>query len=680
MKVLKTAAIVIGAAAVIAVTGGVALGGLSVLGAIGATTSIVGATLGISAGAVLAIGAAAIAIDLSLIASAIAPSRGGSQTKWKADPYAGLPYLLGRTLAAGNIIFRRSHGGTGNPYETFVTILSVCTLQSIDTTFLNKTTVNFDGGGSASGTYSGQVWQRTQLGACPEPAALTSPVGNPAGWTAQHKLSGLAATMLTFKYDAKTTNGLTSEPAPAWIVHGVNVYDPRLDDTYPGGSGPCRAFDESTYVWSENPHLHALTWTIGRFQNGVRVAGIGNGPFAARAKITGVDVGSFVEGANLDDARGWKLGGQVTTRPDAPWNSLKAMLQAGGATPVLIGGRIACVNRAPRVSLATIARSDIVGECTLSTTQPRRTRINGVIPQYRSEAHDWEMVSASAISVDSYVAMDGDERTKEIPYPLVQDVNQVAQLARYDIEDAREASPGTIPLKPYWLNYKIGDCLTFQPEDDLSIKVQLTGRAIEPQSGVVTYTVRGETDAKHAYALGQTGTAPPIVSLVYDPTVPAPAATDWSLAGVTLTMNNAAVTALVVSGLTGNASAQTVVFEVRQVQALQNEDGTVRLNEDGSTMYGEGSDQAWMTAAELPASTMNWTTSSGIIPTGVYEVGVSYRVRGALGTRLVLGPVAAGAVPQAATASDVAALEQTVTAQAAMIDKLGGRLANANIP
>ena len=161
--------------------------------------------------------------------------------------------------------------------------------------------------------------------------------------------------------------------------------------------------------------------------------------------MRGVDVASFVEGANLNDARGWRIGGQVYTRPDTPWNSLKAMLQAGGAVPVLIGGVITAINRAPRVSLATIGPGDIAGEISFSGTQPRRSRINGIIPSYRSEAHDWEVVPAQLVQVPEYVAIDGGERTKEVTYTLVQRVNQAAQLAKYDICDAREAGPVNLP-------------------------------------------------------------------------------------------------------------------------------------------------------------------------------------------------------------------------------------------
>src|SRR3546814_16439965 len=59
-------------------------------------------------------------------------------------------------------------------------------------------------------------------------------------------------------------------PEPQWIGKWVRVYDPRKDSTYPGGSGSHRALNESTYEWSDNPALHALTWALGRWENGKR--------------------------------------------------------------------------------------------------------------------------------------------------------------------------------------------------------------------------------------------------------------------------------------------------------------------------------------------------------------------------------------------------------------------------
>lgn len=629
MKILKFAAMVIGAVALVATGIGFVAGAGGLASAFSTGVAAMGissaaASVGIGLGTLGKIALAAVAIDASMIAGVLMPkpSQGGSQTKWKADPHAGLPYVMGRTLVAGNVIYRRGHGAS-NEYQTVVTVLSIGPIGSIDSSYMNRTTVAFSGAGAATGTYAGYIWQKHQLGACPESSALAPPVGAPPGWTAAHKLSGLAAKINTFRYDAKAKDGLTAVPQPADIVHGVLVYDPRQDSTYPGGAGSCRAFDEATYVWSEDPHLHGLTWALGRWQNGVRVAGIGTGSHVPGGSVRGIDVASFVEGANLNDARGWKLGGQVTTRADTAWNCLKLMLQAGGARPVLVGGVITAINRAPRVSLATIGPDDIAGEYSFAATQKRRGRINGIIPQYRSEAHDWEYVPAGEISVPAYVALDGDERTREVTYGLVQDVHQVAQLAAYDICDAREAGPGTIPLKPYWLNFRPGDCVTFAPKADWSIKVLIDSRSMELQQGIVTYSVRGETDGKHAFALGKTGVAPSIVSLSYSDGAPQPGAGDWTLTGVTLTANGASIPALVVAGSVVPSSADAAVFDFRPWTS------------------GLGDEDNWA-GASVEAPTITRKEITGLTPGTQYQVGVRYRVRGVIGPRRILGPVTAG--------------------------------------
>lgn len=587
-----------------------------------AVGTVLGGPIGAIAAAALTGGIDAM-VGGDLFGSHPASSNGGSQTKWKADPYAGIPYVMGRTLVSGNIVARLSKGSS-NEYEGFVTVLSLGPINAFETTFMNKTTMTWSGagqlgGGEATGAYAGYVWEDRQLGLCPEATKVGTYAGDGfALWTSDHKLSGLAACFNVFVYNSKDKNTLTTEPQPSWIIEGVKVYDPRLDSTYPGGSGACRALDESTYVYSEDPHLHGLTWCLGRWQNGRRRAGIG-------APLAAIDIAAFVEGANLNDARGWKLGGQVYTRPDSRWNSLGAMLQAGGAKPVLVGGRISCINQAPRVSLAMITHADIVGEASIAGTQPRRTRINGVIPSYRSEEHNWEMVPAGLVQVADYVTMDGDERTKEIAYSLVQDKDQAAKLAAYDICNAREMGPITLPAKPIWLNYKMGDCITVSPEPGWSAKAIIIGRAVDPQTGTVTLTLQGETDGKHSFCLGQTGIAPAIVSYSFSDAIPAPGA-DWSLAGTTLTATDGTTTpAIVLTGDVNNASAEAVVIEYRLYDALA------------------GDEDSWISASiDGPNITRKEITQ---VTSGTdYEVSVRYRVRGRLGSRSIYGPVTAGAL------------------------------------
>lgn len=580
MKVLKIAAIVVGAAA-LALTGVGLAAGWGLAGGLAFATSTLGLTgLGASIFTGLFVTTALFAVSQVAALLQPHPSGGGVQEKWKADEYAGIPYAMGRTLVGGNIVYKRAHG-KNNTYLTTVTVLGLGPINTIEASFLNQTLTAYSGYAAQTSPYKKWVWQSSQLGACPEATALPAVQDHPPGWGGSTKLSGLAACLNTFKFDQKG-KGLTSVPQLAWIVQGVKVYDPRLDSTYPGGSGSCRAGVESTYVYSENPGLHALTWTLGRFQNGHRVAGIGFSPY-------NIDIATFVECANLCDARGWKVGGQVYTRPDSLWNSLIAMLQAGGAKPLFYKGRITCINRAPRVSLATITHNDVVGDCSFTTTQPRRDRLNGVIPQYRSEDHDWAMVSARAVSEASFIALDGDERFKEVSYPLVQDVHQASQLACYDIYDGREAGPGSVVLKPEFMNYRPGDCVTFSPEDGYSLKCEIMGRSIDAAAGTVSLDLRGETDAKHTYCLALTGTAPPIASLTYSEAVDPPLASDWTLTATdVLSTSGVKVPALEMNGAVSNPSVTDVLFEYGQHPPAEFPGwyAKVYLETDQVTQYG----------------------------------------------------------------------------------------------
>lgn len=612
-KTLRTAALVVGAVALASTGVGAAIGAGLI-----AESAAVAAAAGSFAAAAGTLSAVASGLSLAAVATAKkpSPSAGGSQTLFKADPLAGIPYAMGRTLVAGNIVYHEAHG-KDNQFNSFAVVLSGAgPIESLDSFRVEGAEVSFSAG-SALGGYAGWMWQVTQNGHAPAPTALAVPaaVGSAApGWTATHKLSGMAAALWTLKFDKKQKIYAAGTPQPGWIGHWVRVYDPRLDSTYPGGAGSCRALDEASYVWSENPYLHALTWLLGRWQNGVRLLGVG-------APIAMIDVAAFVEGANVAEANGWTLGGVVYST-DGKWNVLKLMLQAGGGEPMRQGARISCLINAPRVSLATITVDDIVGDTAVPACAPRRSRINGIVPVYRSEPHQWEMVPAAPVRVAAYVAEDGEPRTKEIAYPLVQNVDQAAELALYDIVNAREFGPVELPLKPRWLGYRPGDCVTVAAAE-LGLNGQellIVNRTLDPD-GIVTITARSETAAKHGFALGLTGTPPPTPGVTGDPLndVPAPAIGAWSVAGSVLAAGGVAVPVLAVTGAADNANAEAILFEYK--------------------VDGAGD---WIAAGSEPPATVRKDIASVTAGTP-YLVAVSYRVRGVVVARRVLGPVVTGA-------------------------------------
>ncbi|MBB4154185.1 hypothetical protein GGQ80_002095 [Sphingomonas jinjuensis] len=508
-KALKTAALVVGAAALIA-TGVGAAAGAGLLGAAAASGGVIAGVATAATFTTIGTLASLGALALTVAAGATAPkgTAAGNPTKFTIDKDSGIPIVLGRTLAGGRVVHRQYYG-TKNMFESWVTALSLGPVKSVGPLLIDKAPVTFAGSG-ATGTYAGFMWLDTQLGACPEPRALAGPQGAFAGWTSASKLSGLAADLWTLKFDKAQKNNVFPNGVPqrARVVEGMLAYDMRLDSSVPGGSGACRLGDEATYVYSENPACHAVTWAYGRYQNGVLIAGGG-------LDVVGIDLAPFTEWANVCDANQWKVGGQVFTTDDNSWDVLKMIAQAGGGEVMPVNALLSCTFNAPRVSIGTITTADITGDIDVPSSAPRRSRRNTIIARVRLETHGWEVQPLDAVAVPDYVAADGGSRPTEIELPLVQQVDQGAQLALYHLLNMRELDGITLPCKVYALGYRPGDCLTIEiPEAALvGRNVIVRGREIDAATMGVTLTCRSETPGKHEFALGQTGKAPPTPDL-----------------------------------------------------------------------------------------------------------------------------------------------------------------------
>lgn len=366
-KILKDAALIVGAAAIIVATAGAGTFGV----AAGFAATEAAATVGLSSVTALATALAVASAGLAEVSSLTAkkPASTASPMAWTADPQAGIPYAMGRIYIGGQIIYRQVFG-TDDVNQTINTVYSAGPIQAFEGLYVDGILTSVTGG-QADITDRGKMYVATQIGAQPEAMQLGG-TNNPDITTAS-KLSGLAASTVTLSYDAKGKTTFTTEPQVGWVVHGVMVYDPRLDSTYPGGNGPQRSNDEATWTYSDNPYLHALTWLIGRRQNGKLMMGVG-------APISGIIVSQYVEGANVADANGWKISGVISSVDDK-WSRLKDILQAGGGEPMRLGAQIGCIVNTPRVSLATIGIDDVVGDASIQATQAKRARINAIVPR-----------------------------------------------------------------------------------------------------------------------------------------------------------------------------------------------------------------------------------------------------------------------------------------------------------
>lgn len=489
-KALKIIGTIAGAVALIAT-------GLGAAGVVAIAGAKVGAIAGIAS---LAAGLANVG---GILLNKPPPAR-GSVTQLTIAPDAGQPYVMGEGYFGGVLRYQRSYGPTldkvPNPYRYMAVVYSGGgPVQSI------SPRVEFQVPGSY---YSGFLYTDTRLGQCPDTALAPQWSGAPA-WDSNSKLSGKAAIGWSLKFDKNGKVFANGVPALGAYGQWVKVYDPRLDSTFPGGSGSCRLGNEATYVYSQNPALHAGTYAFGRYQNGKLVLGIG---LPAEA----INWAKIAAWANVCDANGWSMFGVVIEPGDKPMN-LRDICVAGGAEPLLGAAMLDFHYAAPRVTLDTVTIDDIVqdDDRSIGAQATWRDRLNTIVPKGISPAHNWQPVQDAAVQVSTFLTEDGELKSTEWPFNFVKDADQRAELAAYRLWDSRELQPIELTLTERFRAYRPGDCLYL----DLLQEIGWAGPAVillkdpDPVSMAYRFTFMSETAAKHAYCLGLTGTPPPTPAL-----------------------------------------------------------------------------------------------------------------------------------------------------------------------
>lgn len=468
---------------------------------------------------------------VAMIAAAVsAAANVGAQMTAKPPPARGnvnditiganqpTPYLIGETYYGGSrqhwVGYGEPRRGVINPNLFMADVYSACgPVEALVGTYLDHVLVPFDGSNEAIGYFRNHLWRYPQLGLDPEPAALGARWPGVPDWGADHRLSSYAAIgwSMSFDRDGKIFASGIAQTGAVW--RGVRVYDPRKDDGYPGGIGMHRIDDETTWEWSENPGLHGLVYALGRYRQGRKVFGIGE-------PVDGIRIADFVALANVCDANGWKVGGVIfegaQSTDGEKWNNLKDICFAGGAKPGWVGGLLALDISAPRVALDRITEDDLADDdIEVGAMQGWEDRLNTLTPKYRSRDHKYEYVQSSPVQIASYLEEDGEEKGEERQFNLVQDKDQAAQLCAYELMDRRELGEIVVRLKPRLRKYGMGDLLIVHlPEDGLVEQpCVILHKGFDPVSMSVLFVMRGETPAKHPFALGQTGTAPPTPAL-----------------------------------------------------------------------------------------------------------------------------------------------------------------------
>lgn len=618
------------------------------------------------------IGAAALANEAF---KAVQPSVKSSSTaiEWNADPNAPNRFPFGRVGGAGNIIHNATYG-PDKMYVGFVGVMGASgPIKSWISLKADDAFVNFDGSGKAiDSDYAGEMFIRRQRGLQPEASYLPSPPGLKNGaamprWGMSYKLSGKAAYHYTLAENSKRSAFKGKVPTGIHTIEGLYCYDPRFDSTYPGGTGPCRIDDPTTWVYSTNAYIHGLNWNIGRWEGlatgysparyGVPYASMKVGGIGARPD--GIDFAAYVEAANVFDENAWVC----AAWPDADQGKgavLDSFLQAGGGIYAERQGKMSCLHRAaPRASMVTITADDTAGTIEYDTTTSLLERINTIRPEYWSEAHGWQMVATDEVTSSVWREEDGQgvevTKSKGLAYNYVPQSKQARELAALQIAHTREGIRGTAPLRHY-LDLEVGDCFTFEVPEAVLNGQKCMVLNVDPdlENDIINVTFASESDGKYPFAFGQADAPPPAPGLQPSSTfVSPPLPGDWTITPRPPAPGGGQLPGFDLGGVVSNDTATAIIVE-----------------------YGPSATGPWKQAYQGPPTVTN-IPIDGLQPGATYYVAIQYQRNQNYSDRYVFGPYTAPLLDPSPNAPTIVGLQDQITTAFGDIFDVSGLLADA---
>lgn len=554
----------------------------------------------------------AISAGLSFLRSVITPKQkavGAGARLLNAEDYNNLGVasisdrqgVYGETGLAGEIMFAHLHAD--RRWVSYVIQLADSG-QVVPHEFIGLTVdgvgVSFDGSGNAIGTFAGFMKLRF-YGGTPTQTADSQLISDSAGrWTENHRGRGLCYVVWTLLLadEEKFPNG---RPDPIFRIRGRALYDPRLDSTKPGGDGPHRIDDESTWEWSNNAALVIYDYARGVMmgEESRRVGGLG---LPARL----IDEDWVVASANASDDEGWTIDGPFAMTAD-PVENLASFGEHMGGRVATVRGRIAPIAGYRWPDVLEIGPDDLAGPLDITSNREWREAVNSVRGSYREPLQGWEIIETEAVEVAAWVAEDRGqvfELPKQFPFKFVyDDVLKAGRVALY-----RERTPRTIsaPFKIRCAKAQEGDMVTVAlPQYGISERYEVETRSLDA-TGFVTLALR-QYDPDEALDFSG-GAEPPTVERIDRPPITPAEPSGWAAVGATIGGDGGSMPGIRVYGtVPGYVHGALVEYRLA---------------------VGPG---PWVVWGDIPRDTGE-TIIAGLAPDTAYEVRVRYRRGTTMGT------------------------------------------------
>lgn len=471
-----------------------------------------------------------VAAGLSLGSSALAkkspqvPPSNRDRLFASLDPSTPRKFAFGSTALATDVRYQE-FGGDDQEYRDDIIVVASHKVGAIREIWIEDKLAWSIGGGVTS-TYTGYLTVDVRLEGS---AANTISINGGAKWGPSRRLTGCAYVRLRYK---TTGNSKKAEspfaggiPQRMTIVgDGAYVYDPRFDSTA-GGSGLCRANDQSTWIWTEsagnNPALMLLTYMLGWKIEGKLAVGIGLPPRR-------IDMASFIAAANLcDEPVTLAAGGTepryraagIFSEADAPTGVFETILAACAGTLRDSSGKLALTVLHNDLAVPAPALTDdhVLDSFTWAPDQSIDEGFNVVRGRRTDPSANalYQLVDYPQVSLTS---PDGLDRVHPFDLALVQSVTQAQRLAKQELQRAQYPGVFTADFTYAALRCQVGAVvpLTFSALGFASKLFRVVEQTIR-LDGTVAMAMREENAAIYAWTAEETAAVTPIAPTVYDP-------------------------------------------------------------------------------------------------------------------------------------------------------------------
>jgi hypothetical protein len=379
-----------------------------------------GAAIGYSLGKA---GKSAIQGNQSSTASSFAASVQGRDQLIRSS-VANRTVIYGRAMVSGPLVFG-GVAGASNQYLWLVVPVAGHEVDAIETLYLNDVEVALDGSGYATtAPYTGKVLVKKHLGNAGDAADADLVAAN-IGWTAAHRLAGVAYMAIRLQWSADVFP--TGVPNIKAVVRGRKVYDPRTGLT----------------AWSANPALCVRDYITSAHGLEASAAEIDSALLVAAANVCDESVALAGGGT---EAR-YTCNGVVDTG-DTPRSIMEDMLTSMAGFVVWSAGVYQIHAGAYTAPAVTLTADDLRGPVKVRPRLSRKELFNAVRGTFVDPAAYWQPTDFPTVSNATYASQDGGQviwRDAVMPYTTSSATAQ--RIAKLTLERSRQGITVELPCK-----------------------------------------------------------------------------------------------------------------------------------------------------------------------------------------------------------------------------------------